>query len=301
MGLGTTLAGIGSWLASNPQVVTGALSAVGSVAGALSGKGLSGYFGQTSTGSSTQEGGGTSTGGGHSESGSVGGSNDEQIAQWLSQAYQYQDAATDKQGKYNWKTMLTQMGYNTLSAIQQGVYNHIENNVAMQYNSAEALANRNWQEEMSNTAYQRAVKDMEAAGLNPILAYSNGPASTPAGSSGTISGASMGMSSTSAASLGAQSGFVPSSYSTKSWSSSDWYNFSEQFSRASSEQHSSPTELAYNLNKIKEAGDIFNRKVEKETKAADPKNSYQNRNNSQTGQGYNKKSYKPGQNPYTGG
>jgi len=48
-------------------------------------------------------------------------------------------------------------------------------------NHREAEMNRDWQENQRATAYQTTVKDLTAAGLSPMLAYSKGPTSGGSG------------------------------------------------------------------------------------------------------------------------
>lgn len=62
---------------------------------------------------------------------------------------------------------------------------------ANQASAAQAQAQMDFQERMRQTQYQTAIEDMKKAGLNPMLAYSQGGAGVPTGAMGSVSTAKM--------------------------------------------------------------------------------------------------------------
>lgn len=225
IGLGTVLSGLGSIAkTAAPSLISWGINKI-----------LGGNMSE-SAGGSQQHNESYSEGGGHSEAAS-GVNREQNLQDWSSMLSAIQSNMQSQQ-KFNRRSMYEQMGYNTMAAITQGVYNQISNNAAMNYNSAEAAKNRAWQEQMSNTSYQRAVEDMRKAGINPILAYQQGGASTPGGAQGTIAGASMGLASSSAASASAL-GVSQNHNNTWSRSESNWYNAAQAVGDATSWQHTS--------------------------------------------------------------
>lgn len=71
-------------------------------------------------------------------------------------------------------------------ALLQGGLSFLGQSQANKANARQAQNQMDFQSQMSNTAYQRGTKDMMDAGLNPMLAYSQGGASAPGGASSTI-------------------------------------------------------------------------------------------------------------------
>lgn len=83
----------------------------------------------------------------------------------------WQDQHTAKQNKFSAEQAELAWERNQQSARE-----------AMRFEADQARINREWQTEMSNTAYQRQIADLKKAGINPVFALNGGGASSPSGS-----------------------------------------------------------------------------------------------------------------------
>lgn len=70
--------------------------------------------------------------------------------------------------------------------IAGGLLGHSAQEKANKANVKMNRENRAWMETMANTEYQRTMEDMKAAGLNPMLAATQGGATTPQNSAATV-------------------------------------------------------------------------------------------------------------------
>lgn len=84
----------------------------------------------------------------------------------------------------------TNLAYNAYQTAEDRKFNAEQAELSRRFNAEEAQKTRDWQEQMSNSAYSRAIADLKSAGINPYALLSGmNASSTPSGATGSGSSA----------------------------------------------------------------------------------------------------------------
>lgn len=120
--------------------------------------------------------------------------------------YNFNSAQAQQANAFSQSMWDASAAYNNEMWEKTAAWNEQMMKMQMQFNHDEAQLNRDWQQKMAETNYQRAVEDMRKAGINPILASGGVSVGSGGGSAASVGGTSMSPSSISPMSGQAASG-----------------------------------------------------------------------------------------------